>query len=123
MHPTPPFFLFDGACGFCKKWANWLQRRVPADVAFLAYQDVDDLSAYGLTEADVETASYWIDEEGIPHRGAKSFTHALRQAGGGWGALGVALEAPLIGWAAGRLYTVIARNRHRLPAPHIDEVE
>lgn len=24
MQPAPPFFLFDGECGFCNKWAGWL---------------------------------------------------------------------------------------------------
>ena len=115
--PTPPFFVFDGDCGFCKKWARWLARRLPDDVAFVAYQDIEDLGAYGLAATDVETASYWVDRERRPHRGARSFAHALRHGTGPWVALGAVLGAPLIRGAADRLYPVIARNRHRLPAP------
>lgn len=121
MHPAPPFFVFDGDCGFCQKWASWLQRRPPSDVSFVAYQDIEGLGAYGLTEADVGTASYWIDQEGTPHRGAKSFVHALRQGTGLWAALGALLDAPLISDAADLLYPVIARNRYRLPAPETPE--
>jgi len=121
VRPAPPLFLFDGECGFCRKWASWLQRRLPADVTFVAYQDVEDLGGYGLTEDDVEAASYWIDQEGAPHGGAGSFACALRQGTGRWAAVGVLLDAPLIGVIAERLYPVVARNRHRLPAPEMHD--
>lgn len=114
---VPPFFLFDGDCGFCRKWAHWLQARLPADVTFVAYQDLEDISSYGLNKDDVETASYWIDRDGTPHRGARSFACALREGRGPWAVLGVLLDAPVIGAAADRAYPIIARNRHRLPAP------
>lgn len=121
MRPVPPFFLFDGDCGFCRKWARWLQRQLPTDVTFLAYQDLEDVGAYGLTEHDVETASYWIDQDRKPHRGARSFACALRQGRGAWAALGALLDAPVVRVAADRLYPIIARNRHRLPAPETED--
>lgn len=117
VQPEPPFFLFDGDCGFCNRWASWVQRRLPTGATFVAYQDVDDLNAYGLTADDVETASYWVDREGTPHRGARSFAHALRQGTGPWAILGAVLDAPVIGGIADRIYPVVGRNRHRLPAP------
>ena len=46
MRPVPPFFVFDGDCGFCKKWVKLLQGRLPADVTFVPYQDVEDLDRY-----------------------------------------------------------------------------
>lgn len=57
VQPVAPFFLFGGARGFGKKWAAWLQRRVPAQTRFVPYQQVDDLGAYGLTEDYVVTAA------------------------------------------------------------------
>lgn len=86
-------------------------------VTFVAYQEVEDLGAFGLTEHHVETASYWIDPVGAPHRGARSFALALRQGTKPWAALGALLKAPLISGIADLLYPVIVRNRHRLPAP------
>lgn len=118
MQPEPPFFLFDGICGFCKDWANWLQRRLPPDARFVPYQRIDDLGAYGLTPDDVVTASYWIGADGTPHRGARSFAHALKAATFPWSAVGIALDLPLVGMIADRVYPVIARHRHELPAPH-----
>lgn len=112
-----PVFLFDGECGFCRKWASWLQRRLPAHTRFVPFQQIDDLSAYGLSARDLTSASYWISDDGVPHRGARSFAHALKTGPLPWSALGMALSAPPIGPLADRLYRVIARNRHRLPAP------
>jgi predicted DCC family thiol-disulfide oxidoreductase YuxK len=112
-----PVFVFDGECGFCTRWVAWLRRRVLADVAFVPSQEIDDLSALGLTAADVATASYWIDADGRPHRGSDSFAHALGTATLPWRVVGLVLRAPLVRPVAQRLYAVIARNRHRLPAP------
>jgi predicted DCC family thiol-disulfide oxidoreductase YuxK len=117
VRPEPPFFIFDGDCGFCRKWATWLRRRLPADTAFVPYQQIEDLGAYGLTSTDVQTASYWIESGAAPRRGARSFAHALRKATFPWNAVGAILRVPVVRAAADRAYAVIARNRHRLPAP------
>jgi len=117
VQPEPPFFLYDGECGFCIKWMRWLQRRIDHDLAFVASQDVDDLGRFGLSDADVATASYWVDERGRPHRGSRSFTGVLRHGGRGWRLVAALLDLPVVRTLAGWAYTVIARNRHRLPAP------
>ena len=115
--PDPPFFVYDGDCGFCRKWASWLGRRLPTDTTFVPYQQIDDLAAYGLTDGEVRTASYWVDAARTAHRGSASFAHALRGARAPWALVGAVLRAPLVRLLAARAYTVIARNRHRLPAP------
>lgn len=117
MEPTPPFFLYDGECGFCQKWMQWLARRVRDRIEFIPSQSIEDLAALGLTREDVRTASYWVDEDGVAHRGHSSIAHALQHADGPWRLVGVALELPLIRVVAAAAYRVIARNRHRLPAP------
>ena len=73
VQPEPPFFIFDGECGFCRKWAAWLRKRLPAGTLLVAYQQIDNLAVFGLTESEVRTASYWIDADGTAHRGADSF--------------------------------------------------
>jgi predicted DCC family thiol-disulfide oxidoreductase YuxK len=117
MDPAPPFFLYDGECGFCQRWMRWLARRVHGRIECLPSQSVADLAHLGLTEEDVRTASYWVDAHGVAHRGNSSIAHALQQGDGFWRLLGHALELPLIRTAAAAAYRVIARNRHRLPAP------
>ena len=86
-------------------------------VTFVPSQEVADLSRFGLTPAEVATASYWIDEEGRPHRGHLSFTGVLRRGGPVWRIVARALELPGLSTLAGWAYALIARNRHRLPAP------
>jgi predicted DCC family thiol-disulfide oxidoreductase YuxK len=117
VDPTPPFFLYDGECGFCQRWMRWLARRVRDRVEFVPSQSVEDLAGIGLTDEDVRTASYWVDERGVPHRGNSSIAHALQRADGIWRLVGLALEAPLVRQVAAATYRVVARNRHRLPAP------
>lgn len=117
MDPSPPFFLYDGECGFCQRWVDWLDGTTRARIEFVESQMIDDLPRLGLTDEDVRTASYWVDAAGVAHRGNHSIANALQQGDGIWRALGVALELPVIRSLAAAAYRVIARNRHRLPAP------
>jgi predicted DCC family thiol-disulfide oxidoreductase YuxK len=98
---------------------RWLQRRVAVvgGVTFVPSQDVADLAGFGLTPGDVAAASYWIDEEGRPHRGHLSFTKVLRRGGPAWRIVARVLELPGLSTLAGWAYALVARNRHRLPAP------
>src|SRR5665811_90601 len=76
--PDPPYFVWDGQCGFCGKWAGWLERSVRPGVPIVAFQDLDDLAAAGLTPADVEQASWWVAAEGPPLGGSDGFAAACR---------------------------------------------
>jgi predicted DCC family thiol-disulfide oxidoreductase YuxK len=117
VDPSPPFFLYDGECGFCQKWVDWLDGKTRGRIEFVPSQSIEDLARLGLTDGDVRTASYWVDDDGGAHRGNHSIANALQQGDGVWRILGVVLELPLVRAAAAAAYRVIARNRHRLPAP------
>ena len=67
----------------------------------------------------MRTASYWIDADGTPHRGAGSFAYALRGTALPWGPFAALLRAPVIRIGARLAYELIAGNRHRLPAPSL----
>ena len=117
MQPVPPFFLYDGACGFCQRWMRWLEPRVGAGVEFVAFQDVEDLTRYNLTIEDVQRASYWIDGEGHAFRGNRSIAQVLKRAPGLWSVVGTVLDLPVVRLLAAAVYFGVSRNRHRLPAP------
>ena len=106
--------IYDGDCGICNRSADWARAHLPAGTKVVAWQSIDDLAALGLSVGDVETAAYWVDDDGTLHRGEAAVSAALRQAGGAWGAAGTALDAPLVRPVARRLHYWIAANRHRL---------
>jgi predicted DCC family thiol-disulfide oxidoreductase YuxK len=112
-------FIFDGDCGFCRKWAGWLEQRVGAAARFVPFQALDDLAPFGLTVEDVQTASYLIDD-GVAYGGGRGFARAMVHGRWTWRPVGLFLDMPGVRLATAIAYRLIARNRHRLPAPHRD---
>lgn len=106
--------IFDGDCGFCTTTARWIEDRLPAATAVEPWQALD-IDALGLTEADVTTAAYWIDEAGTAHRGHRAIELALKQAGLPWRAGGILIGLPPFSWVAPYAYSLVAKYRYRLP--------
>jgi predicted DCC family thiol-disulfide oxidoreductase YuxK len=122
--PEPPFFVWDGDCGFCGKWAGWLEQSVRPGVPFIASQDLDDLAEVPLTESDVARASWWVPAGGPPRPGAAGIATALSAGEPRWARmLGFVLSLPAIRSIARFAYRRIADNRHRLPAPDLPAPE
>jgi predicted DCC family thiol-disulfide oxidoreductase YuxK len=111
-----PLFIYDGDCGFCRKWAGWLDQRVGSAVRFSPFQALEDLARFNLTVDDVQSASY-LFEEGRAYRGGRGIAQALARGNGIWKLLGLVLDLPGARQASARAYRYVARNRHRLPAP------
>ena len=112
--PNGPMLIFDGDCSFCTTSANWIEHRLPSGSRVEPWQRLD-LGPLGLTEANVTTAAYWVDERGRTYRGHRSIAKALVAAGGVWKPVGVLLQVPPISWLAALGYVIVAKNRHRLP--------
>ncbi|MGI8939725.1 MAG: thiol-disulfide oxidoreductase DCC family protein [Iamia sp.] len=119
--PDPPYFVWDGQCGFCGRWAGWLERAARPGVPLVAFQDLDDLAAAGLTADDVTRASWWVPADGAPLPGADGIAAALRAGRPRWSRVaGRALGATVVRPLARLAYRQVAANRHRLPAPDVD---
>lgn len=112
--PNAPVLVFDGDCGFCTTSAKWIQHRMDRGVRVEPWQRLD-LEALGLTERDVTTAAYWIDETGKKHRGHRSIGKALVRAGGRWKPVGALILLPPFSWLAALGYALVAKYRYRLP--------
>lgn len=106
--------IFDGDCAFCTSSAGWIERRLPDDVRVAPWQ-ILDLEVYGLTEQDVTTAAYWIDDAGRAHRGHLGIGRSLIAAGGIRAVVGRLVVTPPVSWIAKPVYALIARYRHRMP--------
>ena len=112
--PKGPMLIFDGDCSFCTSSAHWIRHRLPDTAQVEPWQRLD-LDAYGLTQRDVTTAAYWVDERGTQYRGHRSIGKALVAAGGIWKPVGALILLPPISWLAALGYAIVARNRSRLP--------
>ena len=106
--------IFDGDCGFCTSSARWIEARLPDDVAVSPWQSLD-LDQFGLTERQVTTAAYWVDDVGNLFRGHDAIGRSLVAAGGAWALLGRSLTMPPGSWIARPAYALIARFRYKLP--------
>lgn len=109
-----PALVFDGDCGFCTTTARWAERRVGKSVTVVAWQFLD-LEAHGLTIEDVTTAAYWIDPDGVVHRGHRAVAETMTAMGGLWTIPGRAIPHRPVSWIADGLYRLVARYRYRLP--------
>lgn len=123
--PTPqeikrPVLVFDGDCAFCTQCANWLTRRLAADVTVVPWQHTD-LASLGTTRARAQYELLWADRDRTPgtnpvRGGARAIAAALCHCKSPILRLvGLALAIPPLTWLARPAYRLIARNRHRLP--------
>ncbi len=106
--------IFDGDCGFCTTTARWIEARVPSDISVVPWQSLD-LSVYGLTENDVTTAAYFVDDSNVNHRGHKAVEMVLKEAGMPWRIAGIALGLPPFSLLAPVGYKLVAKYRYKLP--------
>jgi predicted DCC family thiol-disulfide oxidoreductase YuxK len=110
--------VYDADCGFCTRSARWIEARWrPGTARLRPATSFDDreLASHGLTRADVEAAAWWIGADGTALRGELAVAAALRAATGWVRLLGRVLALPGIRSLAGPGYSIVARNRHRLP--------
>ena len=109
--------VYDGECGFCVSSARWIAARLPAEARVEPWQSLR-LEDVGLSQLDVETAVWWVDDRGpSPRRcrGAEAIGWSLVAAGGVWRIIGRLIVYPPVLWLAKPIYALVAANRHRLP--------
>lgn len=112
---SPATLIYDGDCGFCTVSAMSVKRRVDGDsVRVVPWQSLD-LAKFGLTEAEVSSAAYWVGPDGSLRRGHEAVTDALVAMGRPYSLLGRLVGVPPFRWLAPPVYALVARYRHRLP--------
>jgi len=107
--------LYDGDCGFCTNAARCMERKSNSTIA-VAWQEFD-YEAVGLTEQQVSTAAYFIEEraDGRIFRGTIAMGRALLITSWPWKVLGIPLVVPPTSWIAIACYPILTRFRHLLP--------
>ncbi len=111
---SAPLLVFDGDCGFCTTWVQWLEARLPRFPRSIPWQWLE-LDEVGLTGQDV--AEYaWVITPRHHYAGHLALSALLRmQPSFALRFAGHLLATPPISWIAALGYQWIAANRHRLP--------
>lgn len=117
--PYVPVFVFDGACGFCRRWVERWQKRTGPRVLMLPFQTPGVLRALGIHRRDAARASWFVEPDGRRSVGADAVFRLLRQGEGTRLAARLGL-LPGVRWVAGRVYRFIAG--HRVAAARVDRL-
>lgn len=106
--PAKTTMIFDGECGFCRRWIARWKSWTGASVNFVPYQELKSTS---LKREDLERAVHLIEADGQVFRGAEAVFRMLSPVPGKrW--LSWAYErVPLFARASEWFYSFVARHR------------
>jgi predicted DCC family thiol-disulfide oxidoreductase YuxK len=113
-----PWLVYDGDCAFCTSsatWVAWRLHRTSGPDAFLVPWQFTDLALLGTTAERAQTEVLWVEPDGRIAGGAAAFAAWLRLRGGLYGAVGRAMDVPVVRSVAAGVYRVVARNRDKMP--------
>lgn len=105
-----PVFLYDGACGFCRRWVARLRSRTGPAVWFVPAQRTALRWLLGVRKSEARARSVLVEPGGRRSGGAEAIFRVL-QRGRGRRALGRLLQAPGVLQLAQLGYAAIARRR------------
>jgi predicted DCC family thiol-disulfide oxidoreductase YuxK len=103
---------FDGRCGFCTRWADWLESKSDAEVR--PWQ-AGGFGRNGLRMEQVRDAAFWVAPDGTTHGAHVAIARALRSCGGVLGWLGRLMTWGPLRRLARFGYRLVARHRNLLP--------
>jgi len=106
--------IYDGECGFCKKWVDWIRKRDKAQqLEYLPCQSNERKQRFPqINEMDCLKAMHVVLSDGPIFSGADAAPHILR-ALPGWQWCAAMFKIPGALLVARPVYRSIARNRHR----------
>jgi predicted DCC family thiol-disulfide oxidoreductase YuxK len=108
-----PILIYDGDCGFCRAAVRFARMRIKADLWSTAFQ-VADLESLGVTRQRAAGEVLWVAPDGQVSGGAQAVAKLLVAAGRPWAGIGIAIQVPVLRWAAHVSYRFVARNRRYL---------
>jgi len=109
-----PVLLFDGNCGFCRRWVGRLRRwdRRGA-IELVPGAERDRLPGMpAISDASLDRAMQLVTPDNRIHAGARALPVLLPYLPGGW-LIAPLFRIPGIQSAADRLYAWISARRHR----------
>lgn len=111
---APPVLIFDGDCGYCRKWiSRW--RKWNAQTQYISYQDYSKTHTAPALE-DLRKAVHLIEGDQT-YRAAHAVFRLLRLHPAGRCLYGLYESIPPFRWISESVYRGVARIRRRLSGP------
>ena len=108
--PVKPVMLFDGDCGFCRRWIVRWQRTTAGQVDYMPLQDDTVAKQFPeLSREALESAVHLIEPDGRVSSGAEAVFRSWSPVRR-W-PLWFYQRLPGLGWLAERGYRFVARHR------------
>ncbi|HVE83149.1 MAG TPA: DUF393 domain-containing protein, partial [Myxococcales bacterium] len=110
MEPGPgtPLFLFDGDCGFCRRWVGRWRRSVGPRADFRPFQEARPPA---ISEEEARRAAWLVMPDGAAYSGAEAVFRLLALRPGGGGLWWLYRFVPGFAPVADAAYRQVARHR------------
>ena len=110
-----PLLIYDGTCGFCKRWVLRFHSLSDAGFEYRPYQEAA-ADFPEIPESEFTTAAQLMDSDGKQYSGARAMLGALATGKGPHWPLTVYTSIPLLHMVTDSVYRCIARNRSTVSA-------
>ena len=116
MAPPRATLIYDGTCGFCRRWVERLRRWDRRGALEMVPFQAPDLEARfpGVSRRECADRIHLVDEQGAVHRGASAAREALRRLPVGW-LWALPFHLPGVLAVADRAYVWVAHRWGPLP--------
>jgi predicted DCC family thiol-disulfide oxidoreductase YuxK len=112
QRPRKPVMVFDGDCGFCRRWIARWQEATGERVEYLPFQDPQMAARFPeLPRERCEQSAQWIDTDGRVYQGAEAVLRSLAHAPGRRWLWWLYRRAPGFAPATEWAYRLVARHR------------
>ena len=104
--------VFDGECGFCRRWVRHMHEWFGRHPDSVAWQQAD-LATLGLTADQCSAAVQFVDRDLRVSGGSDAVARVLIVAGLPFSLAGRIMLLPVVRSISGAAYRWVANNRHR----------
>ncbi len=110
--PGKPVMIYDGECGFCRRWVRRWEQRAADQVIFLPFQSVAVSEQFPkITRAQLAAAVHLVEPDGQVSRGAKAVLRFWSCSGRRRWPSRLYDKIPLAAWMAESAYRLVANHR------------
>jgi len=109
-----PILIFDGDCAFCSSSIRLITKVIQNHPKIKPFQWTD-IESLGITQKECLSAVQFYKNETNRYSGAQAFSQFLKLSNQPWKLLGYFLDLPIIRWVSKVIYSLVAKNRYRLP--------